>query len=292
MKKELFKGVCTALVTPFCDDGKVDYLALETLIQRQIDAQVDAILVLGTTGESSTINYKERQQIIKLARKLISPPTKLLVGAGCNDTAKALKYTLQAQRLKADGVLIVTPYYSKCSQKGAFEHYKYIAENSNIPIILYNVPSRTGFNLSIDTIAQLSIFQNIVGIKEANPNIDHIKQLCKSIKNMAIYSGNDDQNYLFLSLNASGVISVLSNIFPKKLRQMITIAQRNIDGIKCEFEKMQIFCKNLFVDVNPIPVKYVLYRLNLIKYNYRLPLTRLNTKDEIIIDYTFNLTQK
>ena len=292
MKKELFNGLCTALVTPFLDNGKVDYQSFQLLIKRQLEAKVDAILILGTTGEGSTIEYKERTKLIKLARKLVTPPTKLLVGTGCNDTAHALKYTLQAQKLKVDGVLIATPYYNKCSQNGAFEHYKFIAENSNIPIILYNVPSRTGFNLEIDTIQKLSTFQNIVGIKESNSNTTHIKDLCKTIKNMAIYSGNDDQNHLFLSLNASGSISVLSNIFPQKMKQIFDKAKINIDTAKNDFDNLQIFCKNLFVDVNPIPVKYVLYKMGLIKYSYRLPLTKLSQKDEVVLDYTFNLMQK
>lgn len=290
MKKELFKGLCTALVTPFLDNGEIDYSSFKTLINRQLDAKVDAILILGTTGEGSTVDFKEKEKLIKFARKLTPHTTKLLVGTGCNNTKTALKYTLQAEKLDADGVLIVTPYYNKCSQKGAFEHYKFILEHSDIPIILYNVPSRTGFNLDVATVAKLAMFQNVVGIKEANSNEEHIKELCKTVKNIAIYSGNDDQNHLFLSQNASGAISVLSNIYPERLKQLFNKAKLNIDYAQKDFEEMQVFCKNLFIDVNPIPVKYVLYKIGLIKYSYRLPLTRLDTKDEVVLDYTFNLT--
>lgn len=288
MKKELFTGVCTALVTPFLDDGEIDYSAFERLINRQINSHIDAILILGTTGEASTISYQERGKLIKLARKTIPQHIKLLIGTGCNSTKFALKYTLQAQKLGADGVMLVTPYYNKCSQKGAFEHYKYIIENSNIPIILYNVPSRTGFNLAIDTIKKLSTFQNIVGIKEASSNLSHIKQELAEIKNMAIYSGNDDLNELFLTSGASGVVSVLSNVYPKLVKDICQKISKNCTQQK-EFSTLKLFNQNLFVDVNPIPVKYVLFKMGLIKYNFRLPLTRLEKKDEIILDFTFNL---
>lgn len=291
MKKELFTGVCTAIVTPFLDNLKIDYSSFKTLLSKQIDARVDAILILGTTGEGCTISYTERNKLIRFARQLIPPQIKLLVGTGSNDTKLATKYTLQAQKLSADGVVIVTPYYNKCSQKGAFEHYKYILEHTNIPIIMYNVPTRTGFNLEISTIHRLSKFKNIVGIKEASLTKKHIeKELCE-IKNIAIYSGNDSFNQLFLSSSASGIISVLSNIYPETLKDLYQKHTKNIDVTK-DFSCLQQKSNNLFIDINPMPVKYILYKMGLIKYNFRLPLTRLHSTDEIILDYTFNLNNQ
>ena len=290
MKKEIFTGVCTALVTPFKKNGKIDYDALEKLILRQIDNKVNAILILGSTGEGSTILEKERKKIIKFARALINPPTKLFVGTGCNNTIIATKYTLQAESLGADGVLIVTPYYNKCNQNGAFLHYEYIAKKTHLPIILYNVPSRTGFNLSVETVSKLTKIKNIVGIKEANEDLEHIDELTRQVGDkIAIYSGNDSLNRYFLTHKASGMVSVLSNVYPDKLIQQYENLQ-NERLISAEDELLN-FSKALFIDVNPMPVKYVLFKMGLIKYNYRLPLTKLDTKDEIRLDKIFNLNK-
>lgn len=288
MKKEIFSGVCTALVTPFAKNKKIDYVGLKSLVLRQIENKVSGILILGTTGEGSTISFSEREKIIKFVKKLMSPPTKLFVGAGCNNTSLAIKYVRQAERLKVDGVLVVTPYYNKCNQNGAISHYTKIANSTSLPLILYNVPSRTGFNLSPESVLELSKTKNIVGIKEASENLAHIKKLVELVGDkLAIYSGSDGLNRYFLSNRASGMISVLSNIYPNKLIQQYESFQ---NGSYATYENnLSNYSKALFVDVNPIPVKYVLYKMGLIGYNFRLPLTPTCHKNEKLLEKIFML---
>lgn len=288
MKKEIFTGVCTALVTPFLDNGDIDFEGLKTLILRQIENKISAILILGTTGEGSTISFKERKKIIKFSKNLITPPTKLFVGCGSNNTKKAILYSKQAEKLGADGLLIVTPYYNKCNQNGAIIHYTQIANSVNLPIILYNVPTRTGFNLSPESVLKLTKIKNIVGIKEASENLEQIKNMFKEVGDkIAIYSGSDGLNNFFLSNRASGLISVLSNIYPNKLIQLYESYQNGTH--KPHENNLTNFSKTLFIDINPIPVKYVLYKMGLIGYNFRLPLTPTSKQNETIIEKTFML---
>lgn len=291
MTKALFEGICTALVTPFNSKNQIDYKALKKLIDLQIKACVQAILILGSTGEGSTISFKERKKIIRFSRKLIKPPIKLLVGSSCNNTQTALKFTKLSQKLKADGVLISTPYYNKCSQAGAIVHFSHIAKHSNIPIIVYNVPSRTGFNLLPETTLNISHIKNIVGIKEASLDQAHIKKLFELTNNFPIYSGNDNLNSFFLKLGAKGSISVLSNIYPNLIKQQfnsfkITQTKQQASYTNSKINKLS---SSLFIDVNPIPVKFVLSKLNLINYSFRLPLTKTSKVNENILIKTFKL---
>lgn len=276
----IFKGVCTALVTPFAKNKKVDYKALEKILKFQIENGVDAILILGTTGESSTISQQEREQIIKFSKKTINKKCKLIVGTGSNDTLKTIELTNQASKLGADGCLIITPYYNKCTQKGIYNHYKTISQNTNIPYIVYNVPSRTGFNIEPTTMQKIATLKNVVGLKEANTSIDHILSMFANLENFPIYCGNDNLSHVFYSLNGSGIISVTSNAFPSEVKK----SYKNKKESLWYFKKFYYFNNLMFCEPNPIPVKYVLYKKGLIKNYLRQPLESLENKHKKLID--------
>ena len=277
MKKILFKGCGTAIVTPFDDNG-VNFKEFEKLIEFQIKEGVDSIIVCGTTGESSTMTVDERKQTIEFALKVSNKRVPIIAGTGGNCTQAVIEFTKWAESVGVDGALIVTPYYNKTTQAGLIEHYKAIANSTSIPIILYSVPSRTGVNITPETCYELSKITNIVAIKEASGNLSQIaeiKSLCRDELN--IYSGNDDQVVPILSLGGIGVISVLSNIAPKYTHDMVT---SYLNGNCEKATKMQLdsisLIKALFCEVNPIPVKSA---LNMIGYNVgipRLPLIELS----------------
>ena len=222
MKKTIFKGAGVALITPMNEDGSVNYNTLGQLIEFQIKNGTDAIITCGTTGESATLSFEEKLKVIKFTVEKTAKRIPVIAGTGCNNTETALESSLKAQELGADGLLIVTPYYNKTSQSGLIKHYTHIADKINIPIILYNVPSRTGVNIQPETCAELSKHPNICAIKEASGDISQvakIKNLCG--ENLNIYSGNDDQIVPLLSLGGIGVISVFSNIFPKECHLIV-----------------------------------------------------------------------
>lgn len=269
MKKILFKGCGTAIATPFTEDG-VNFEEFKKLIEFQIAEGADAIIVCGTTGESSTMSEEERKQTIKFAIDTVSKRIPVIAGTGANNTKSAIEMSKYAESIGADGLLIVTPYYNKTTQTGLIAHYTAIAKEVTLPIILYNVPSRTGVNISPETCLELSKIENIVAIKEASSNISQIAKtasLCKD--NLNIYSGNDDQIVPILSLGGIGVISVLSNIEPKFTHNIV---ENYMNGNIKEACKSQLKClplvDALFCEVNPIPVKEA---LNLLGYNYGIP---------------------
>ena len=279
MKKIIFKGCGTAIVTPFSKDG-VNYEEFEKLVEFQIQKGVDAIIVCGTTGESSCMTLDERKETISRAIKVSNHRVPIIAGTGGNCTQNVIDFTKWAESAGADGALIVTPYYNKTTQNGLITHYTSIANSTTLPIILYNVPGRTGVNISPDTCFELSKIPNIVAIKEASGNLSQIaeiKALCR--ENLHVYSGNDDQIIPILSLGGIGVISVLSNIVPKYTHDMI---QNYFDGKILEACDMQLdsinLIKALFCEVNPIPVKAA---LNMLGYNVgvpRLPLIEMSDK--------------
>lgn len=277
MKKVLFKGSATAMVTPFDKNNKINFDIWEKLIDFQINNQTQALVILGTTGESPTITYEERTEIISRIVKKVNKKIPVIIGTGSNSTMTALKLSKEAQKLGADGALIVTPFYNKTSQTGIIKHYNYIANKIDLPIIVYNVPSRTGLNILPETYKELSKIENIVAVKEANGDISSIietKFLCGDDLN--IYSGNDDQTIAINSVGGIGVISVLSNILPKETQQIALGDNKN-------FFKYYNLAKNLFCDVNPIPIKYALNYLGINCGNCRLPLCELdkNLKNKI-----------
>ena len=293
MKKVLFKGCGTAIATPFDDKG-VNEKEFEKLIEFQIQNNVDSIIVCGTTGEATTMTQQEKDNAIKCAIRTSNGRVPIIVGTGSNSTSQAIQNSKRAKDLGADGILVVTPYYNKCTQKGLVEHYTKIAESVYpLPVIMYSVPSRTGVNILPKTCYELSKIENIVAIKEASGNLSQIAeiaQLCGN--NLNIYSGNDDQILPILSVGGIGVISVLSNIFPKETHDMVfEFLSGNIEKAKNLQLKYIPFIKALFSEVNPIPVKAT---LNLIGYNFgtpRLPLTPISLENLKIIENELKILQ-
>lgn len=281
MKEILFEGCGTAIATPFTEDG-VNFEEFGRLLEEQIENEVDAIIVCGTTGEASTMTKEERKETIKFAIDVINKRTKVIAGTGSNNTKDAIEMSKYAESVGADGILVVTPYYNKTTQKGLVAHYTEIAKNVSLPIILYSVPSRTGVNILPETCVELSKIENIVAIKEASGNISQIAKIASLCgDNLHIYSGNDDQIIPVLSLGGKGVISVLSNVMPKYTHNMV---KSYLDGDVKEACKMQLevldLVDSLFSEVNPIPVKYA---LNLKGYNFgipRLPLIELSEENK------------
>ena len=284
MKKILFKGCGTAIATPFTDTA-VNLEEFEKLVEFQVQDNVDSIIVCGTTGESSTMTEEGKKDLIKCAIKTSAKRVPIIVGTGSNNTQQAIKNSILAEQLGADGLLIVTPYYNKCTQAGLIEHYKAIAESVSLPIILYSVSSRTGVNIEPNTCLELSKIENIVAIKEASGNISQIAEISRLCgDNLHIYSGNDDQIVPILSLGGLGVISVLSNVKPKFVHDMVfNYLDGNIEKAKDMQLKSLPLIKYLFSETNPIPVKAA---LNMIGYNFgtpRLPLTEMTDKNKIIL---------
>ena len=273
MKKCLFTGIATALATPFDDNG-VNTQEFTKFINFQIDSGIDAIVVCGTTGEASTMTQEEKIQAIKCTVLTSNKRVPVIVGTGSNDTTTAIINSIMAQELGADGLLVVTPYYNKTTQAGLIEHYKTIASSVSIPIILYNVPSRTGMNISPETCLELSKIDNIVGVKEASGNISQVAKIAKLCGNdFAIYSGNDDQIVPILSLGGKGAISVISNIKPK-LTCSITNSffQKAIDEA-CAYQLYELsLIEALFAETNPIPIKAAINMLGFDFGTPRLPL--------------------
>lgn len=277
----IFKGVCTALVTPFTNKKRVDFKALNKLIDYQINNGIKALLILGTTGENCTINCDEREKIIKFVVSKVKNKCKVIVGTGSNDTHKAIYFTNQAQKLGADACLIVTPYYNKCTQNGVYYHYKNISQNTNLPFFVYNVPSRTGFNMEVSTIKKISTLKNFQGIKEASGDINHILKLFNVLDNKKIYCGNDNLSHIFKCYQANGLISVTSNAYPKQVIMGWKTYKNSLNYNK-KFYKCN---EMIFCEPNPIPIKYILCRKNFISNSLRMPLTPLQGKNKKILNY-------
>ena len=284
MKKIIFKGCGTAISTPFTEDG-VNFEEFGRLIEDQISAGIDSIIVCGTTGEASTMTLDEKKATIKYAVEKINGRVPVIAGTGGNCTASVIEMTKYAESVGVDAALIVTPYYNKTTQDGLVAHYSAIASNTKLPIILYSVPGRTGVNILPETCKKLSEIENIVAIKEASGNLSQIAEIASLCRdNLHIYSGNDDQIVPIMSLGGLGVISVLSNVAPKYTHE---IAQNFLDGKIADSTKMQLdslpLTKALFSEVNPIPVKAA---LNMMGYNYgkpRLPLIPMTESKKVIL---------
>ncbi len=284
MKKILFKGCGTAIITPFTKTG-VNFKELERLIEDQIAHKADSIIVCGTTGESSTMTLQEKKETIEFAVKVVKKRIPVIAGTGANCTKSAIEMTQFAQKAGVDGVLVVTPYYNKTTQQGLIAHFKAIAKETNLPIILYNVPSRTGVNILPKTCQELSKIENIVAIKEASGDLSQVAEIANLCGDeLQIYSGNDDQILPILSLGGIGVISVLSNIMPEFTHTMIEdFWNQNIEKASKAQIKAIPLIKALFCEVNPIPVKAA---LNMIGYEAgvpRLPLVEMSKEAQEIL---------
>lgn len=274
----LFKGAGVALVTPFNQDKSVNYEEMAALIEYQIAGGTDAIIVCGTTGEPATMTEEERLSVIDFTVKQVGKRIPVIAGSGGNCTKTAVEFSRKTQELGVQGLLVVTPYYNKATQKGLYEHYKAIAQAVNVPIIMYNVQSRTGVNLLPDTAAALGKeFLNIVAVKEASGNITQVADLIQKSKGyLDVYSGNDDQIVPILSLGGIGVISVLSNIAPRDTHDMVMeYLNGNIErSVELQLKYMELI-HALFCEVNPIPVKKALELKGFATKDLRLPLTEM-----------------
>lgn len=281
-KEKVFFGSATALVTPF-DGGEIDYGALGRLIEYQIENKTDALVLLGTTGEAPTISEKEREEIILYAKEKINGRVPLIIGTGTNSTESTIRYSKNAHSLGANAILCVTPYYNKPTEKGLIEHYKAVAKSVDLPMILYNVPSRTGVGLTKNVLYELRDVPNIVGLKDASGNMNFFGEICKELgEYYSFYVGNDHQTYDSLSLGGSGVISVVSNVFPRKMHDLCMNFKNGQDvKSKAIQEELLPFIKEMFYETNPIPIKKALSILGICKDELRLPLTNSNRANEI-----------
>ena len=277
MKNTIFTGAGVAIVTPMNADGSINFEQFGKNIDYQIENGTDAIIVCGTTGEASTMSDEEHIECIRYCVKRTAKRVPVIAGTGSNDTAYAVALSKEAEAAGVDALLVVTPYYNKASQRGLVAHFTAIADAVNIPIILYNIPGRTGVNMAVDTIKTLAEHKNICAVKEASGNIGYVAKLAAACGDkIDIYSGNDDMIVPIMSLGGKGVISVLSNVMPKETHDM---CQFCLDNNFAEAQKLQIslleFINNLFIDVNPIPVKEAMNLCGMNAGTLRMPLMEM-----------------
>ena len=281
MKKPIFRGAGVAIITPYTEDG-VNFPELGRIIEDQIKKGTDAIVITGTTGESATMTDEEHRATIKFAVDQVKGRIPVIAGTGSNETAYAGELSQYAEKVGADAVLVVTPYYNKCTQRGLLAHYMAVADAINIPIVLYDVPSRTGVGITTETYVKLAKHPNIVAVKEANGDLSKILRLRAAVgDDLVLYSGNDDQIVPILSLGGQGVISVLSNVAPQETHDM---CQAYFDGDTEKAMKMQIgyadLIDALFCEVNPIPVKVAMRKLGYAAGPLRMPLCEMEPEHE------------
>ncbi len=283
-KKIIFKGTASALITPF-SDGKIDYHSFERLIDSQIEAKIPALVVGGTTGEAATLDDGERYELYRFAKDKIAGRAKLILGTGTNDTRIAIKHTVFAENLGCDGALVVTPYYNKGTEDGLLRHYLAIAGSTSLPIIIYNVPSRTGVNLSFSLLSRISETENIVAIKEASDSQDRLVDLSVLSDKLSLYTGSDTAIYSTLALGGMGVISVISNLCPRMTQY---ISESYFSGQREKALEMQKkllpIIKAVFAETNPAPIKYALSKIGLCENELRLPLSPVTSYTAKLID--------
>jgi 4-hydroxy-tetrahydrodipicolinate synthase len=292
----LFKGSGVALVTPF-KDGKINFDKLGDIVEYHIENHTDALIVCGTTGEASTMSDEEQLATIKFVIDKANKRIPVIAGTGSNNTAHSIHLSQEAEKLGADGLLVITPYYNKTTQPGVIAHFDAIAKSVNIPIIVYNVPGRTGVNIKPSTLVELSKIKNIVAVKEASGDIAQIAEIARLVPNdFAIYSGNDDMILPLLSLGGSGVISVVANICPKDTHDLVDrFFQGDLEGSRKLQLDMKALIDSLFIEVNPIPVKTAMNLLGFEMGELRLPLVEmdpnnLETLKKELSNYGFRLS--
>lgn len=276
MKRPIFTGLCTALVTPFLEE-RVNYEMLELLMERQIEAGVDAIVLTGTTGESPTLTREEKLEIYRRGVEIAAGRCVILAGTGSNCTANAVSLSQEAAKLGVDGLLVVTPYYNKATQPGLVNHYRAVCEAVDIPVLAYNVPSRTGVDIQPQTALALAELPNLAGIKEASGDIVRVSRLCDAIP---VYTGNDDQTVAAMALGGSGVISVVSNVVPELTIDMVRAAQKGDYPTAAELQRKLLPLMDLmFCQVNPIPVKAAMRIIGYDCGDCRMPLDGLTAEN-------------
>ena len=283
----IFKGAGVAMITPFHEDKSVNYEELGRMLEAQVQGHTDAIIVCGTTGEPVTMSMEERTEVIRFTVEKIAHRIPVIAGTGANCTQTAVELSVKAQELGVDGLLVVTPFYNKATQEGLIEHYKMIAQSVDLPIIMYNVPSRTGCNILPETAARLADeVENIVGIKEASGDISQITKLAACVKGkLDIYSGNDDQVIPILSLGGIGVISVLSNVVPQDAHDMVIeyLNGNTKKALELQLKYLDLI-HALFCEVNPIPVKWAANQMGYQAGGLRLPLTELSAAHQELLE--------
>ena len=284
--KHSFAGSNVALITPMSDDGAVDYESLNNLIDFHIDSGTSSIVSVGTTGESATVGVKEHLKIIDHTIKYAARRIPIIAGTGANSTSEAIELTQEAKSIGADACLLVTPYYNKPTQEGLFQHYKLIAESVDIDQILYNVPGRTAVDMSVKTTSRLSQISNIIGIKDATGDLSVIKELVKQCpEDFLLLTGDDATAIDFLLLGGHGGISVTANVTPKELQKAYLAAiAGNSDLAKQANKELENLHKNLFVEANPIPVKWALHKMGMCSEGIRLPLLELSNEYRTVIE--------
>jgi len=280
MKKTLFTGACTALVTPFLD-GKVNYPMMEQLLRRQIDAGIKAVVIAGTTGEAPTLSDEEKRELFRRCKAYVGNDCTIIAGTGTNATAHAVKMSIEAETVGADAILVVTPYYNKATPEGLYAHYLTISQSVSIPIIVYNVPSRTGVDMPVSVYKKLSAMSNIIGVKEASTSITKIAKIrSECADSLSVWSGNDDMIVPVMSLGGKGVISVLSNVCPVETAAMTEAALAGdfdtAAALQCDLLPL---IELLFCEVNPIPVKAAMKLIGYDCGGCRLPLTDLSAEN-------------
>lgn len=279
MKKPLFTGACTALITPFLD-GKVNYPMLKVLLKRQLDAGITAVVLCGTTGEAPTLSDGEKLEIFRCAKEYIGGKMKIIAGTGSNSTKHAVELSTAAEKIGADGLLVVTPYYNKATPEGIVAHYKAICDAVNIPVIVYNVPGRTGLDIPAEVYPLLAEIPNITGVKEASTSITKIGKIISLCPGLPVWAGNDDMITPVISLGGQGVISVLSNVLPIETQAMSLAAlSGDFDTAAALQSRLEKWVEFLFCEVNPIPVKAAMARLGYDCGECRMPLTKLSPKN-------------
>lgn len=279
---ELFTGSGVALITPFDENGDVNYSRLREILEFHVINHTDAIIVTGTTGEGSTLSDEEKISVIEFTVDIINSRIPVITGTGSNDTRHAVEFSKRVEKLGVDGLLVVTPYYNKGNENGIYEHYKAIAEGVKIPVILYNVPSRTGVNLSIPLLKRLAQIENITALKEASGNISYVAEVAREVPELDIYSGNDDMVVPVLSLGGKGVISVSANIIPDISHDMTASFLKGDVKKARELQlKYNDLVNALFLETNPVPVKEAMNFLGYEVGNCRLPLGAMNESNRV-----------
>ena len=286
----MFKGTGTALITPFDNDLNVDYEALRKIVNFQVEGGVDSLIVLGTSGETPCLSFEEKEKILSVISETVNKKIPIIVGTGSNNTNGVVKLNSLAEKYKADGALIVTPYYNKGTQESTIKHYEYISERTTLPIMLYNVPYRTGLNLVPQTVYRIAEkCKNVVAIKEASANISQIAQLFSIMPSeFEIYSGNDDQALPIMAMGGMGVISVFSNAYPKEMKILTDLIIGNNFSDARKLCNRYIPMMNLmFAETSPAPVKFIMSLMGLCKNTFRLPLDSVTDKTKEILKKAF-----
>ncbi len=290
MDTNKLKGVWTALITPFNEDGSIDFEAFDVLLDKQIESKVTGIVICGTTGESPTLEDDECILLIKKAKERVARRCLVMVGTGTNNTKKSIDKTKKAEEAGADVILLVNPYYNKPTQNGLYLHFKTIAEETKLPVVLYNIKGRTGVNLETATLVKLTKeIKNIIGVKEASGDLEQIKNVCEQkIENFTVLSGDDGITFQTMrDCGVGGVISVASNIIPNDIVEMVNaLLDKDFEKAEIINNKFESLFKNLFIETNPIPVKYAAYKMKLCQNIYRLPMCPIGDDNAKIVDKT------